>query len=183
MLFFYNFKHNFLFNIFKSRYNKYFSTATLTNELESLVSSCHKLIENPNLLPKHVQKLHNLALQVRSGREFLGISQSDLCVNNQPLLKAERIIYTIYDKINPEFYFVASREPAAIDFYKLYLSTINKSNSKGHRDSLSKWISKYDFDSLGLYILESINTNKISFRNISKARLLFWRSHQFVSFK
>uniref|UniRef100_A0A3B0MNU4 Uncharacterized protein n=1 Tax=Theileria annulata TaxID=5874 RepID=A0A3B0MNU4_THEAN len=183
MLFFLNFKQYYLFNFFKTVSNKYLSTATTSNELESLVSNCHKLLENPNLLPNHVKKLHNLALQVRPGREFLGISQSDLCVNNQPLVNAKRIIYAIYDKVDPEFYFVASREPAAVDFYRLYLNSINHSNSIHRNNPLSKWISKHDFDSLGLYILESINTTKLSFRNLSKARLLFWRSHQFVTFK
>ncbi|UVC54614.1 hypothetical protein MACJ_003577 [Theileria orientalis] len=160
-----------------------FSKSVLSKELDTLVSNYEKSLANPSLFPTHIQKLHNIASQVRSEREYLGINQSELDINKLSLQRAERVVYAIYDNLSPELYFVASREPAVHDFYKLYLHALKDSTTGTRNTSFNKWLYKHSFDTLGIYLLESINTPKISFKKIARARLLFWRSYQFISLK
>ncbi|AFZ79103.1 hypothetical protein BEWA_019480 [Theileria equi strain WA] len=162
---------------FVPRFNQFkikISRNSNLKEIETLVDNYEKALINPELFPAHIQKLHYIATEIRREREAIGISQSDLGVNKLSVKTAERIIYAIYDKFTPELYFVASREPAAIDFYNLYLSSLSDRNNV-----ILKWISEHDINTLGIYILESISTTKIHFSELAKARLLFWKSYPF----
>lgn len=144
------------------------------SEIEVLVDNYEKALLNPVLFPVHIRKLHSIATEIRREREILGIDQSALGVNKLSIKNAERVIYAIYDKFTPELYFVASRDPAAVDFYNLYLLSLDARN-----DDILKWISRHDLNTLGIYILESISTTKLHFSDIAKSRLLFWKSYPF----
>ncbi|EDO07989.2 hypothetical protein BBOV_III004270 [Babesia bovis T2Bo] len=147
------------------------SSSSIVTEVRLLSSALLRCERNPALFPAHVQRLRSLAFEVRRMRSSLGISQECLAADSLPLERAGRVVYALYDHRGSDVFYLASREPAGIDLYRLYLFA-----QRNRGNPLLDYLRRTDFSLLGIYPLESIAVTGVPFSVISRSRLIYWRS-------
>lgn len=130
---------------------------TAAKEIRALSLALLRGVENPELFPPHVQRLHALgmlicpyasegltrlvtiscadpncltATKVQEERARRGIPQNAIDARSFPLENAQRVVYAVYDRRSPQLFYLASREPPGIDLRGLFLMSLRNRNNK-----------------------------------------------------
>eukprot|EP00971_Amphidinium_carterae_P281837 5594657-Amphidinium_carterae.1 len=134
----------------------------------ALQDTYDQVLTHPELFPPHIRRAHSLLTRERANRQRF-VDQTPIEAGRNALFMARKVVYVIVARHDSRMQLCATRFSCAQDFVER-ASRASTARLRGD----NRWLTVQGFDNLILLILESLDSERISYRQLAGPRLTYW---------